>query len=125
MLEVVALMVVVGMVMVMMVMAAGVTRAQERAGHIRAEKRLAAIARASPSPVATPPQMGWAVMWRLIGTLRSVFRTRNGTLRRAGLVASARAMFELDLVDGTPVLDIRPYIPHSNSVPEGAARVAL
>lgn len=82
-------------------------------------------------PTVRPPRLGGN---RRIGVFasRSPFRPNPIGLSVVGLegigVVEGRAELQLygvDLLDGTPVLDIKPYIPYVDSVPEAKAGYAV
>lgn len=66
----------------------------------------------------------------LDSTPRGLFATRApsrpnpvgiSTVRLLGISGSRLEVGDLDLLDGTPVLDIKPYVPEFDSYPEAAA----
>ncbi len=82
-------------------------------------------------PTVRPPRLGGN---RRIGVFasRSTFRPNNLGLSLARLegidteAADGPALLlgGLDLIDGTPVYDIKPYLPYAESVPDAAAGFA-
>jgi len=75
-------------------------------------------------PTVRPPRLGGQARMGVFAT-RSPFRPNPIGLSAVRLIRieqdTQRAVLHLegvDLVDGTPVLDIKPYVPWSDSIPE-------
>lgn len=82
------------------------------------------------SPTVRPPRLGGNKRVGIFAT-RSPNRPNaiglslvefHGVIRRNG--KTYLALSNIDLVDGTPILDIKPYIPYADSVPEATAGFA-
>ena len=89
------------------------------------------------SPFSSPPLFrvcvdGWLAGWVRAQVKRGVFATRSPH-RPSQLALSALELADvdelalsltvrgLDLLDGTPVLDIKPYLPYCDSFPDASA----
>lgn len=81
-------------------------------------------------PCIRPPRLGGN---KKIGVFasRSPFRPNNLGLSAVELVGLEQVNNQIiirvkgaDLVDGTPIVDIKPYIPYSDSIPDAAAGYA-
>ena len=60
------------------------------------------------SPTVRPPRLGGLTAVRLIGVEQT--KNRGAVLRVAGV----------DLMNGTPIYDIKPYLPYADSIPEAS-----
>lgn len=77
------------------------------------------------SPTVRPPRLGGNVRMGVFAT-RSPFRPNNLGLSCVKLLGVEQTSTEgtvlkvlgADLMDGTPIFDIKPYIPYSDSFPE-------
>lgn len=77
------------------------------------------------SPTVRPPRLGGNTRMGVFAT-RSPFRPNNLGLSCVKLLGVAQTEAEgtvlrvagADLMDGTPIFDIKPYIPYSDSFPE-------
>lgn len=77
------------------------------------------------SPTVRPPRLGGNTRMGVFAT-RSPFRPNNLGLSCVKLLRTEHTETEgtvlhvagADLMDGTPIFDIKPYIPYSDSVPE-------
>ncbi|KPP99751.1 tRNA (N6-threonylcarbamoyladenosine(37)-N6)-methyltransferase TrmO [Marinobacter sp. HL-58] len=102
-------------------------RGLESASHLWLTFQFHEAVRAEWRPVVRPPRLGGN---RKIGVFasRSPFRPNSlglSVVRNEGLVRDDRGRLVLrisdhDLIDGTPVLDIKPYLPFADSVPEAS-----
>lgn len=82
------------------------------------------------SPTVTPPRLGGSAKLGVFAT-RSTFRPNpiglsvveyaGWQLRNGQLVLSVRG---IDLIDGTPILDIKPYLPYADALPDARAGYA-
>ncbi|MGE4488701.1 MAG: tRNA (N6-threonylcarbamoyladenosine(37)-N6)-methyltransferase TrmO [Kiritimatiellales bacterium] len=71
-------------------------------------------------PTVRPPRLGGNTRIGVFAT-RSPFRPNPIGLSVVGLKSVSGTTLELaggDFLDGTPVLDIKPYIPYADSIPE-------
>jgi len=82
------------------------------------------------SPTIRPPRLGGN---RKIGVFasRSPFRPNRlglSVVRYQGLIRDSEGLAlqvsGIDLVDGTPVLDIKPYLPYADALPEATTTLA-
>lgn len=80
--------------------------------------------RDSWSPTVRPPRLGGNVRMGVFAT-RSPFRPNNlglSCVKLLGIEQTANGMVlhvaGADLMDGTPIFDIKPYIPYSDSHPD-------
>lgn len=79
------------------------------------------------SPTVRPPRLGGNTRMGVFGT-RSPFRPNNLGLSCVRLLevthtescGTVLVVGGADLLDGTPIFDIKPYIPYSDSKPEAA-----
>ena len=79
------------------------------------------------SPTVRPPRLGGNTRMGVFAT-RSPFRPNNLGLSCVKLIGIEHTEFEgtvlhvagADLMDGTPIFDIKPYIPYSDSFPEAS-----
>ena len=77
------------------------------------------------SPTVRPPRLGGNTRMGVFAT-RSPFRPNNLGLSCVKLLRTEHTETEgtvlhvagADLMDGTPIFDIKPYIPYSDSIPE-------
>lgn len=99
-------------------------RGLESASHIWLTFQFHEAVRAEWRPVVRPPRLGGN---RKIGVFasRSPFRPNSlglSVVRNEGLVRkNGQLVLKIsnhDLIEGTPILDIKPYLPFSDSVPE-------
>src|SRR5690554_4338825 len=99
-------------------------RGLESASHIWLTFQFHEAVRAEWRPVVRPPRLGGN---RKIGVFasRSPFRPNSlglSVVRNEGLVRKdGQLVLKIsnhDLIEGTPILDIKPYLPFSDSVPE-------
>lgn len=99
-------------------------RGLEAASHLWLVFRFHLALRQDWSPLVRPPRLGGN---RKIGVFasRSPFRPNSlglSVVRNDGLVRKRGQLIlrirDHDLVDGTPVFDIKPYLPFADSVPE-------
>ncbi len=79
---------------------------------------------ASWSPTVRPPRLGGNVRLGVFAT-RSSFRPNGLGLSVVRLLAveadGSLRISGADMVDGTPVYDIKPYIPYADSLPEATS----
>lgn len=101
-------------------------RGLESATHLWLTFQFHEAVRAEWRPVVRPPRLGGN---RKIGVFasRSPFRPNSlglSVVRNRGLCRKdGRLMLRIsdhDLIDGTPILDIKPYLPFADSVPEAS-----
>lgn len=79
------------------------------------------------SPTVRPPRLGGNTRMGVFAT-RSPFRPNNLGLSCVKLIGAERTesngtvlhVAGADLMDGTPIFDIKPYIPYSDSFPDAA-----
>lgn len=79
------------------------------------------------SPTVRPPRLGGNTRMGVFAT-RSPFRPNNLGLSSVKLLSVERTeafgtvlhVGGADLMDGTPIFDIKPYIPYSDSIPEAS-----
>ncbi|MFH1981279.1 MAG: tRNA (N6-threonylcarbamoyladenosine(37)-N6)-methyltransferase TrmO [Pseudomonadota bacterium] len=78
-------------------------------------------------PTVRPPRLGGNRRMGVLAT-RSTFRPNAigmSAVRLAGIRCNAEGVFiavtGIDIIDGTPVLDIKPYLPYSDCIAEAAA----
>lgn len=79
------------------------------------------------SPTVRPPRLGGNIRMGVFAT-RSPFRPNNLGLSCVKLIGIEHTETEgtvlhvagADLMDGTPIFDIKPYIPYSDSFPEAS-----
>lgn len=100
-------------------------RGLETASHLWLTFQFHEAIRAEWRPVVRPPRLGGN---KKIGVFasRSPFRPNSlglSVVRNEGLMRDADGRLVLrirdhDLIDGTPILDIKPYLPFSDSVPD-------
>lgn len=100
-------------------------RGLETASHLWLTFQFHEAVRAEWRPVVRPPRLGGN---KKIGVFasRSPFRPNSlglSVVRNEGLTRDAGGRLVLrigdhDLIDGTPILDIKPYLPFADSVPE-------
>lgn len=84
--------------------------------------------RESWTPTVRPPRLGGSARQGVFAT-RSSFRPNNLALSCVELVGVEESEGEgkalrvrgMDMVDGTPIYDIKPYIPYADSLPEASA----
>lgn len=76
------------------------------------------------SPTVRPPRLGGNVRMGVFAT-RSPFRPNGLGLSAVRLVAvepgPVLQVSGADMVDGTPIYDIKPYIPYADALPEATA----
>ncbi len=76
------------------------------------------------SPTVRPPRLGGNVRLGVFAT-RSPFRPNGlglSVVRLLGVESDGRLRVSgADMVNGTPIYDIKPYIPYADSVPEATA----
>ena len=78
--------------------------------------------RAEWSPTVRPPRLGGNARMGVFAT-RSPFRPNPIGLSAVRLVqvsAEGLIVAGADLADGTPILDIKPYLPYADSLPDAA-----
>lgn len=82
------------------------------------------------SPLVRPPRLGGNKKLGVYAT-RSTFRPNNMGLSVVGFVGVEHHQGKLtlvvsgiDLLDGTPILDIKPYIPYADSLPHASGGFA-
>ena len=80
------------------------------------------------SPTVRPPRLGGNRRMGVFAT-RSPFRPNSLGLSSAGIEAAGPSGPVLrvrgaDLVDGTPILDIKPYLPYADCIPEASGGFA-
>ncbi|MGC8121117.1 tRNA (N6-threonylcarbamoyladenosine(37)-N6)-methyltransferase TrmO [Marinobacter sp. VGCF2001] len=101
-------------------------RGLESASHLWLTFQFHEAVRAEWRPVVRPPRLGGN---RKIGVFasRSPFRPNSlglSVVRNKGLERKNGELIlkisNHDLIDGTPILDIKPYLPFSDSVPEAS-----
>ena len=83
------------------------------------------------TPTVRPPRLGGNVRMGVFAT-RSPFRP-NGlglscvrliSLKKDPLLGTTLLVAGADLMDGTPIYDIKPYIPYADSIPDAAGGFA-
>ena len=83
------------------------------------------------SPTVRPPRLGGNVRMGVFAT-RSPFRP-NGlglscvrllSLRKDASLGTTLLVAGADLMDGTPIYDIKPYVPYADSIPDAASGFA-
>ncbi len=82
-------------------------------------------------PTVRPPRLGGNVRWGVFAT-RSPFRPNPiglSCVRLAGIDLDTRDgpvlhILGADLMDGTPILDIKPYAPYTDSIPDASNGIA-
>lgn len=87
--------------------------------------------RASWSPTVRPPRLGGNTRMGVFAT-RSPFRpnpiglsaVRLDGIRRDETLGQVLLVSGADLMDGTPILDIKPYLPFADSYPQASGVVA-
>ena len=87
--------------------------------------------RASWSPTARPPRLGGNTRMGVFAT-RSPFRpnpiglsaVRLDGIRRDETLGQVLLVSGADLMDGTPILDIKPYLPFADSYPQASGGFA-
>lgn len=80
------------------------------------------------TPTVRPPRLGGSARQGVFAT-RSSFRPNSLALSCVELVGVEESADEgkvlrvrgMDMVDGTPIYDIKPYIPYADSLPEASA----
>ncbi|GGC57312.1 tRNA (N6-threonylcarbamoyladenosine(37)-N6)-methyltransferase TrmO [Marinobacter halophilus] len=101
-------------------------RGLETASHLWLTFQFHEAVRAEWRPVVRPPRLGGN---KKIGVFasRSPFRPNSlglSVVRNEGLVHKNGQLVlrirDHDLIDGTPILDIKPYLPFADSVPEAS-----
>lgn len=101
-------------------------RGLETASHLWLTFQFHEAVRAEWRPVVRPPRLGGN---KKIGVFasRSPFRPNSlglSVVRNEGLVRKDGQLVlrirDHDLIDGTPILDIKPYLPFADSVPEAS-----
>lgn len=79
---------------------------------------------AEPHPTVRPPRLGGNVRLGVFAT-RSPFRPNGLGLSAVRLLAVEEGpvlrISGADMVDGTPVYDIKPYLPYADSIPQALA----
>lgn len=83
------------------------------------------------SPTVRPPRLGGNVRMGVFAT-RSPFRPNNIAMSCVRLLGVERTaengtvlrVAGVDMMDGTPILDIKPYIPYADSHPEASGGFA-
>ncbi|WP_296810514.1 tRNA (N6-threonylcarbamoyladenosine(37)-N6)-methyltransferase TrmO [Thiocapsa sp.] len=82
------------------------------------------------SPTVRPPRLGGRESVGVFAS-RAPYRPNPigiSAVEQLGLVRDARglalALRGVDLLDGTPVLDIKPYVPYADSIPEAGSGFA-
>ena len=79
------------------------------------------------SPTVRPPRLGGNVRKGVFAT-RSPFRPNPLGLSAVKLVEIGRGIITVsgaDLMNGTPIFDIKPYLPYADSIPDAANGWAL
>lgn len=79
------------------------------------------------SPTVRPPRLGGNVRKGVFAT-RSPFRPNPLGLSAVRIISVERGVITVsgaDLMNGTPVYDIKPYLPYADSVPEASNGWAL
>ncbi|NVJ60045.1 MAG: tRNA (N6-threonylcarbamoyladenosine(37)-N6)-methyltransferase TrmO [Gammaproteobacteria bacterium] len=83
------------------------------------------------SPLIRPPRLGGNTKIGVFAS-RSSFRPNNIGMSAVKLKSictkNSQIIIEIyggDFVDGTPILDIKPYVPYSDSIPDAAASYAI
>ena len=88
-------------------------------------------AESSWTPTVRPPRLGGNVRMGVFAT-RSPFRP-NGlglscvrllSLKKEPMLGTTLLVAGADLMDGTPIYDIKPYIPYADSIPDAAGGFA-
>ena len=79
------------------------------------------------SPTVRPPRLGGNTRWGVFAS-RSPFRPNGLGLSVARIVAVERRegtlcveFAGLDVMDGTPVYDLKPYLPYADAIPEATS----
>lgn len=102
-------------------------RGLETASHLWLTFQFHEAVRAEWRPVVRPPRLGGNKKVGVFAS-RSPFRPNSiglSVVRNEGLMrdSSGRLLLRIrdhDLIDGTPILDIKPYLPFSDSVPDAS-----
>jgi len=102
-------------------------RGLESASHLWLTFQFHEAVRAEWRPVVRPPRLGGNRKMGVFAS-RSPFRPNSlglSVVRNEGLVRRADGRLVLrirdhDLIEGTPILDIKPYLPFADSVPEAS-----
>lgn len=82
---------------------------------------------ASFSPTVRPPRLGGNVRKGVFAT-RSPFRPNSlglSVVKLAGIDGFTITVTGADLMNGTPIYDIKPYLPYADSIPEASNGWAL
>lgn len=82
------------------------------------------------SPTVRPPRLGGNTRWGVFAS-RSPFRPNGLGLSLAQIIAVERRtgilcidLAGLDVMDGTPVYDLKPYLPYADAMPEATSPFA-
>lgn len=99
-------------------------RGLETASHLWLIFQFHEAVRAQWKPVVRPPRLGGNQKMGVFAS-RSPFRPNSlglSVVRNEGLVRKngqlALQISDHDLIDGTPILDIKPYLPFADSIPD-------
>lgn len=101
-------------------------RGLETASHLWLVFQFHEAVRAEWRPVVRPPRLGGNQKMGVFAS-RSPFRPNSlglSVVRNEGLMREKGRLIlrisDHDLIDGTPILDIKPYLPFADSVPEAS-----
>lgn len=106
-------------------------RGIERCSHIWLIWLISGNLREGWQPTVRPPRLGGNARWGVFST-RSPFRpnpiglscVRLGGLDMHGPEGPVLHVLGADLMDGTPILDIKPYAPYTDSIPDATDGIA-
>ena len=106
-------------------------RGIERCSHIWLIWLISGNLREGWQPTVRPPRLGGNARWGVFST-RSPFRpnpiglscVRLGGLDLHGPEGPVLHVLGADLMDGTPILDIKPYAPYTDSIPDATDGIA-
>ncbi|MBU2954489.1 tRNA (N6-threonylcarbamoyladenosine(37)-N6)-methyltransferase TrmO [Marinobacter sp. F3R08] len=101
-------------------------RGLETASHLWLTFQFHEAVRAEWRPVVRPPRLGGNRKMGVFAS-RSPFRPNSlglSVVRNEGLIRRNRQLIlrisDHDLIEGTPILDIKPYLPFADSVPDAS-----
>jgi len=107
-------------------------RGLERFSHLWLIWQFSQALREGWSPTVRPPRLGGNIRMGVFAT-RSPFRPNSLGLSSVGLVevrlstpdGPVLVVSGADLLDGTPIFDIKPYLPYTDSHPDAAGGFSL